>query len=361
VRARLVTSWQTGTAPTGALLDVLGGSVTYSATNDVYSTLDLTVSADWPRSGAQDLTPYGAHIYVERGIEYAVGQREFVGLGYFRIDTMEQDDSPAGSIRMVLPDRSQGLIDARFVTPQQFPSSWARRELVEALIWGVYYHPSIIEWDDAVLRDGPVGRSVIAEEDRFGTLKEFLTSLGKVGYWDHRGIFVIKTPPSVLGTPAWSIDAGQDGVLVTMGRTLTREGVYNAVVATGEAADTTPPVTAVAYNLDPASPTYYNGPFGPVPRFYSSPFITTQDQAASAAAAILRQQLGTPYQAEVTSIVNPALEAWDVIDVKNAQTARTADYRTERHVIDEITIPLDVTQTAKIKTRQRQSELIGGL
>lgn len=361
-RARLVTSLQTGTTPvTAGELQIVDGDVRVSATADVYANLDLTIAADWPTPGSMDLSPYGNEIYVERGLSYGQGQREFVGLGYFRIDTMEQQETPSGAIHLVLPDRMQGLIDARFVAPRQFPGSWLRRQLVEALVWEVYPNAAIIEWDDVAVRDAPVGRTVITELDRYATLKNFVRSLGKVCYFDHRGILVIKTPPSVLGGASWEVNAGRDGVLVQMSRALTREGVYNAVVVTGEAADTTPPVTAVAYNLDPSSPTYYQGRFGPVPRFYSSPFITDKGQAQTAATSFLRQQLGVPYQVELSSVVNPALEAWDVIDVVYPERDRSPALRTERHVVDQVSIPLTATGVQSITTRQQANEIIGEL
>ena len=357
-RARVCTSFQTGTNPTGTEIAVTGGDVKASATAEVRSTLDLTTTQAWPILQTDLITPYGNEIYVERGIAYGNGQREFVGLGYFRIDTPEQDETPDGPVTISAQDRWAGIVDARFLSPRQFSGAAVRGALVELLIEEVY--PSaVIEWDDTALRDGLVGRTVIAEESRSATLRDFITSLGKVGYFDHRGVFVIKTPPAITGDPAWTIDAGHDGVLVQMSRGLTREGVYNAYVATGEAGDTTAPARGVAYNLDPGSPTYYLGRFGPVPGFYSSPFLTTNLQATNAARALLRQQLGLPYQVDLSSIANPALEPYDVVSVRYPKRARNRSLRTETHVIDNVTIPLVPGQPVTLQTRQRQDDLIG--
>lgn len=359
-RARVVDTFLTGTNPIGATeIPIIGGNVKYSATADIRSTLELTTAAAWPRKSSDLLAPYGNEIFVERGIAYGNGQREFVGLGWYRIDTMEQDEAPDGEIVISGSDRMAGIRDARFEAPQQFAGTLTFGEVVNSLIWGVYFFAGIIEWDDTAVRDTATGRTIIAEDDRLGTLKDLVTSLGKVGYWDHRGIFVIKTPPSTLGEPAWTIDAGTKGVMVRMGRSLTRERVYNAVVATGEAGDTTAPARAVAYNLDPTSPTYYLGSFGPVPRFYSSPFITTNAQAATAAAAILRQELGLPYQVALSSIANPAVEPYDVLGVRYPKASRSRTLRTETHVADDITIPLVQTSPVTLSTREQQIELIG--
>jgi len=357
-RARVCTTFQTGTNPTGTEIEIVDGDVRATATGTIRSTLSLTTSEGWPRLASDLLAPYGNEIYVERGIAYGNGQREFVGLGYYRIDTPEQDEAPDGVVAIAASDRMAGIVDARFLTPRQFAATLSRGDLVETLITEVY--PSAtISWDDTGVRDGLVGRTVITEDDRAGTLKEFVTSLGKVGYWRYDGVFRVETPPDITGAPAWTIDAGRDGVMVQMSRALTREGVYNAVVAVGEAGDTTAPARAVAVNDDPTSPTYYSGPFGPVPRFYSSPFLTTNAQALTAAQAILRQQLGIPYQVELATVANPALEPFDVIQVKYPKSSRSRTLRKETHVIDEVTIPLVPTSPVTLKTREQTAQILG--
>lgn len=358
-RARVCTTFQTGTNPSGTEIPIIGGDVKFSSTADVRATLELTTSAAWPERASDLLTPYGNDIYVERGVAYGNGQREWVGLGYYRIDTPEQDEVPAGPVEISGSDRMAGIRDARFEAPVQFAATSTYGDVVNSLIWGVYFVAGIIEWDDTAVRDDTIGRAIIAEQDRLGTLQELLTSISKIGYWDHRGVFVIKTPPDVSGAPAWTVDAGSNGVMVKMSRGLTREGVSNAVVATGEAGDTTAPARAVARNLDPSSPTYYYGRFGPVPEFYSSPFITTNAQALSAATSLLRKKIGIPYQVALSSVANPALEPYDVLSVRYPRTARSRSLRTESHVIDNVTVPLVPSSPVAMKTREQQTELIG--
>lgn len=358
-RARVCETFQTGLDPVGTEITVGGGDVKYSATAAIRSTLDLDTSASWPTKATDLLTPYGNELFVQRGLSYGNGQYEWVGLGYYRIDTPEQDQAPDGPVTISGQDRMAGIVDARFLTPRQFAATLSRGALVALLVTEVY-PAAVVEWDDAAVRDGLTGRTVVAEEDRAETLRDFITSLGKVGYFDHRGVFVVRTPPSIDVAPAWTIDAGRDGVLVELSRSLTREGVYNAVSATGEAGDTTAPARAVAYNLDPSSPTYYLGRFGPVPRFYSSPFLTTNAQCQTAAEALLRQVLGLPYQVDLTAVPNPALEPFDVVRVRYPKRSRSRSLRTEIHVVDEVTIPLEPTGPVKLRTRERQLDLIGG-
>ena len=346
-RARVCTTYQEGTDPDGVEIPILQGDVICAATADIRSTLDLTTVYDWPRNASSLLAPYGNEVYVERGIDFGNGQREWVGLGYYRIDKPLQDDAPDGPIQIAAPDRMAGIIDARFLTPRQWASSTTRGALVQALITEVY--PSAtISWDDTGVRDGTVGWTVTADRDRYATLRDLCTSLGKVGYFRYDGVFRVETPPAVTGTPSWIVNAGKDGVLIKLSRSITREGIYNVVVASGEPTDTSPPVWAAVADLSPSSPTRYGGRFGPVPRFYSSPFITTTDQARLAAEVLLRKSLGLPSSATLEAIPNPALEPDDLIRVG-----------TEKHIVDVVTIPLDPSTPITIQTRKQHGEQTG--
>ncbi|MBN9739515.1 hypothetical protein DMP23_00075 [Amycolatopsis sp. A1MSW2902] len=63
------------------MLPIIGGDVTTDMTADVQSTLALTTVYPWPADPFAAGTPYGQEVYVERGIEYGLGTREWVGLG----------------------------------------------------------------------------------------------------------------------------------------------------------------------------------------------------------------------------------------------------------------------------------------
>jgi hypothetical protein len=171
-------------------------------------------------------------------------------------------------------------------------------------------------------------------------------------FWDYRGVLVIKDPPDAT-SPVWEASAGRDGVLVTLQRSLGRDGVYNAVVATGEALDDTPPSYGVAYDLDPASPTYWNGPFGKVPRFYNSPLLTTDLQAATAAESLLAQSTGLPYAVDFSQIPNPALEPFDPVRVVYPVDRLSTPHRkSETHILVRLGIPLTPNGVMAATTRK---------
>lgn len=156
-------------------------------------------------------------------------------------------------------------------------------------------------------------------------------------YFDYDGVFTMEPVPiySKLSAPTWMIQHGSEGVLVSLAKKLSRESVFNAVVATGEQLTNVAPVQGIAYDLNPASPTRWNGPFKQVPRFYNSSFLLTQDQCVQAARAMLSRTTGLPYTINFNIVPNPALEPLDLVGVSYSDSSGL-----ERHVIDTLTIPL---------------------
>lgn len=356
-RARVCTSFQTGTNPTGTVIPIVAGDVVHDANADVRATLDLTTDGTrmFPTTAAALLAPYGNEIFIERGVSYGNGTTEWVSQGYFRIDSPAQDEVPDGLIRIAGSDRMAGLKDARLEYPIQFPAATSYGSVLSQLVGGVY-PTATIQWDDAT-NALLLGRPMIAEQDRFGFLDDLVKSLGKIWYWDYRGFLVIKAVPNP-GAYVWTVDAGRNGVLVEMSRELTRVGVHNIMVATGEAGDSTPPARGVARDDNSLSPTYWRGRFGPVPEFFSSPFITTNAQAASAARSLLQKSLGLPYNVDFRSVANPALEPYDPIRIAYPERSRSLNLVTETHILDQVKIGLTYKDATAAATRQQTAVLI---
>lgn len=331
-RVRALSSYQSGTDPTGTELAVNDGAVKASARAEIRSSCDLTIVARWPALTTDLLTPYGNELYIERGLAFGNGTTEMVGLGYFRIDSVEESNYPVGALRLTGSDRMAGIRDARLTAPRQFLPGVTVGSIVTSLVTEVY--PSAtIEWDDTT--DGTVlARQQVVDRDRYAFLDQLVAAYGKIMYWDHRGVLVVKTPPDPT-VPVWDVDSGSDGVMVSLSREISRDGIYNAVVALGEGADTTAPVRALSVDNDPNSATYWFGRFGQVPYFFHSPLITTTGQAASASQTLLRRVLGRPHSLSLGMIPNVALEPYDPVRVRTRDAARI-------HVLDELEYPLSV-------------------
>ena len=343
-RARVCVTFQTGVAPTGTEIDIVDGNVRTDASSDVRSTVSLVTSGvgAWPHDPVDLLAPYGNELFVERGINYGNGTVEVVSLGYFRIDRTDQDDGPDGVIQLTASDRMAGIIDARLPLPIQFEAGTTVEEVFDELVHDVY-PDATIEFDFTA-SGSTLDVSHVAEEDRYGFLRDLAKSRGKIMYWDYRGVLRVESPPDP-STPVYAIDAGRGGTLVRLSRSLSRQGVYNGVVARGDQpTDDVQPIAVVVDN-NPASPTYWNGRFGKVPRYYYSSFITTAAQATSAATSILQRAVGLPYSIDLNAVPNPALEPYDPVRI-------TMPDRTDIHVIDSLTIPLTSESPMTGTTRQ---------
>lgn len=341
-RVRVVAPGQSGTNPDGRVLGTVDGTVSLDATAQIRAMLDFTTTGyGWdPRAGRSDLLPYGNELFVERGILIATGKTEYVPLGYFRIWEVDQASVPTGDLRITAQDRMSAIIDARFTAPRQYAANANASTVVTDLVTEVLPHVTV-DWQAV---SGPLGRSVVSEDDRYAFLNDIVTSLGAVWFFREDGHLVVKPAPDPT-EPVYVVNGGRAGVLSAATRSVSRESVYNAVVASGEAADDTPPVTAIAYDNNPDSPTYWSGDFGQVPEFYSSPLLTSVSGAGSAAQSLLAQAIGLPYNLDFTMVPNPALEPLDVIRLIYPGF-------TETHVLDKVTIPLTSSGAMSATTRQ---------
>ncbi|TKG58045.1 DUF5047 domain-containing protein [Prauserella endophytica] len=330
-------------------IPIESGDVKLDATADIRATLDLTTDHPWPQGAGDLLTPYGNEVFVERGIVYGDGVREWVSQGYFRLYSVDQAEAPGGPIQLAARDRMSGIIDARPLAPQEFGAGTSVAAIFDYLVGEVYPGAVILFDFDAATTAFP--GSHVLEDDRYGFLRDICDSLGKVMWWDYAGRLRVETAPDPA-QPVFAVNHGRGGVVARVSRSLDRDAVYNAVVASGEQAGETPPVRAVAFDLNPNSPTYWHGQFGKVPRFYTSTFITTTEQAQNAADAMLARAIGLPYNVDFSMVPNVALEALDPITVSYSD--RTAP---ETHVIESLTIPLDAGGAMSATTKEK---VLGG-
>lgn len=361
IEARVLTSYTTGLEPDGATVPILSGDVHFDGTAEVRATLDLEVPGvdeetgrPWfPRRATDLLAPYGNELHIRRGVRLGGPDDEVLwsSLGYFRIESAEQDGKADSPIRIGGSDRMAGIVEARPIDVRELTPDMTVGDVLTILVGEVYPTAAIVFDDDSGSLE--IGRTLVVEESRYEVLLEVANSLGKILYWGGEGLLRVEDAPDE-STPLWEVKAGKEGVLLDAGRRVSREGVFNAVVATGEGGDNSAdPVRGLALDRGAASPTRWGGPFGRVPRFYSSPFITTQAQATAAAREMLRRSLGAPYSADFGAIVNPALRPYDPVRVTHSDGNR------EVHAMERVTIPLTASGAMAGSTREKSLVVIG--
>jgi hypothetical protein len=352
-RVRVVPAGFTGTNPgpltaTGAPVDeilITTGDVKFDATADIRATVDIATMAEFPTDASSLLAPYGNELYVERGVVYGDGSTEWVGQGYYRIYSTDQDNAPDGEVVVAGRDRMSGIIDAKREAPFSFGEGTSVSAAFDFLV-GEVYPTAVIEYDfdaGATL----FTTTHIVDEDRYAFLKGIADSLGKVMFFDYAGRLQLVSAPNPT-VSVFSVNHGDQGVVLKVSRSLNREGAFNAFVVIGDQVGEAEPVRAASYDLNPASPTYWNGPFGKVPSKVTSTFVSTQQQAQDAADAMLARSIGVPYSVDFTAVPNSALEPLDSVTVSYSDT-----HRREIHIIETLTIPLDAETAMSGTTRQQ--------
>lgn len=291
------------------------------------------------------LAPFGNEIRLWRGALTPVGV-ELICVGTFGIRSAEFDHGPAfKGVTVTGVDRCKRLAEARFVAPRTSVYSGSAVAQIVTLI------REVIPYADVRIDPGVVDATipqVTWASDRDKALTDLVTAIGCELFADPLGGFVVQPVPSPTDPVVYTVAGGAGGVLVSAQRSMTRDGVYNGVVARGQSTgtDEPAPTSQLIVDADPTSATYWYGPFGQVPGFYDSSLLVSTAQADMAARALLANNLGLPLSVNFGAAVHPAVEPGDVVAVVNPDSGFA-----EQHILDQLTVPLDVGGVMTASTR----------
>lgn len=283
------------------------GTLEVTADANVPGRLDLTFPSEWaPKQHTDPLGIYGQRLIVRQVL--TVGQDEWtVDLGQYRVQGWDHQ-APAVSVEAL--SLEQVILDYRFNAPYKRPSGATFASTLKAMCKG------LIPVDTSAVTDRslPAGLADDWEEDRMAAVRSLATNWPADLRVDPDGVLVASPERTVQGTPHVTWTHGEADAYITVGGNALRDEVYNAVVARGEKADGTP-VQATAVDDNPASPTYFYGPYGRRQRFYESPLITTVAQARTAAETVLRREQRRTAIVTVTTPPDPRVELLDTARV----------------------------------------------
>lgn len=189
-------------------------------------------------------------------------------------------------------------------------------------------------------------------DDPWVSATSLATSLGCELYFDVDGDVVIAPPVNVnaLPSPSFSYIEGEGNSMTQLDALFTDDPGYNGVIVIGAApSSTAAPVTAVAWDTEPSSPTYWKGSYGRVPQVVTDSTVTTVAEAQAEADSLLGGLLGFSAQLTATSWCNPALEVGDVVQVKRTPLGVDGLY-----VLDAFTVPLRGYETQALTLRSNR-------
>jgi hypothetical protein len=365
VRLTLLRTVQFGSAPRTTspagtwwdlpLRDDATGNAILNATSSVTGSLSITVPGEW----WDQVQPYGVEVFAERGVAFGDGTAELVPVGYFRVDEVDQESAPFGPITLSCSDRTAQLGQLRVALPWQIPVGTSHQAIFRRLLdgsaadgiggYGMYgpAGPAVpVVWTGAGYDPvTTVTTKVLTVEEGVGDfLSKLVAERGAVIRARATGdLAVVAKEPASTDTPDYTLMDGKTGTLVQASRRVTRDGVFNIVRATGS--DTAFPTGyRLAYNNDPTSPIRYDGPFGPVVRYYASPVLKDSEGADKAAETILAGSTGLPQELSLWTVPDPSVRPLDLVEVVLPTGVST-------HVVDEVSIPLAGTEAVTIRTR----------
>lgn len=314
---------QYGSNPVGIPVPLLAGSsVRLNSTADVKAQLSISVPGDW----WNDVQPYGAEFFVERGVSFGDGTEEYCPLGYYPLDDPDQASAPYGPISLDCDDRTGRLISNRIVLPWQIPAGTTHRAILERLVngsddgvggYGMYRlqggAPVPIIWTGAGYDPDThtVDSAPVLDDSAYDFAAKLVGAQGAILRFRPTGeLEVVAASPPASAPAVYALRQGRGGTLKRWSRKTSRRGFYNLVRAVGS-----DPAHQTGYRVARITdgPLRYNGPIGPLTRYYASPLLADDTQADSAAASVLAKSTGLPVSTQLWTVPNPALQPLDVI------------------------------------------------
>lgn len=251
------------------------------------------------------------------------GAKEYVVQGIFGLAGAKTEDTREGlTITLTAYDRARRYSRAQRVTPKVFDASLATpiRDAILSTLQDV--NPTLTISHDS---PGYLTPSQVCNtgDDPWEFCRKLAESMGYELFFDRVGNCILQKVPDpndATVLPAWTYSEGTSATLLDAGRDQSNEQIFNGVVVTGMNPSIGSPVRVVVWDDNPASPTYWLGPYGKVPDFYQSDKIGTVDQATAAGVGRLNELKGLTEQVTFSIVPNPAMEPADVVQLVRAKS-----------------------------------------
>jgi hypothetical protein len=345
-------------------LQPTGGTITDTTRPGVRRVLNLTLA---PEPGLFDvLAPTGTQLAVTAHVRYITRTVTHIPMGVFDVDTQSLTEG-GGGLTVTAPDKWVRIQRARFVKPAESAPGTRVTEQIAILIRGALGASEQV--NITATSTAQVG-ALLWEADRAQAILDLARDIGAWVYFDRDGVATIADQPRTGKTADWLIDASASGVLTELDRERSRTATRNVVVVSSSASDGERFPAQTVWDNDPASPTYAGtdpltapetaGPFGISTYFYDTPTLATVAQARTAGLTILARMSGLASQVSLGAVPNPAVDAFDAIDVMPPRERYDLPRVIERHFADTVTHPLTVGQAQQIDGRSTRTEEIDG-
>lgn len=300
------------------------------------------------------LSPYNFTVVIKQGVVFPNRDMELVPFGTFTIEEVTWSESQ-GVPEIKFYDYGKSLEQTTHFFTVDYSGSFVRQRIEELVAYTIPWATVVI---DSSLPDVMLPGGTTYDGNHLESLAKLTEAIGAEGFFDRDDVYRVVPIPSVnIDTgeddSVWDVDVsidGSPGVLVSADRSITKEGVFNGVSVVGATPEGAPEGTVVvghAFDLNPASPTYWNGPFGRRTKRIENSALTDNGACRASAEAQLRNFLGLTRSLNFEIVANPALDPGDIVKVIYL------DESFEYHLIDSLSIPLG-TGAFTAQTRAKQ-------
>lgn len=301
----------------GRLLDadvpVRRGRVVAQVGQKIPERLTLTV----PRfDGLRDMRPgdqvdhplarYGQELQVSILVSSAVTAGAWeTRIGRFLIADWDEGDD--GTIQVVAAGRLRRVEDAKLTSPTQPGTGATLMSEARRLA-----PPGVSVAFDPVLVDRPCPAGMAWSEDRLAALQEIADAWPALLRTDEWGQVVYRRPLPAVPVPVLTLRDGERGTLASAGRSDTREGAFNQVVARSSAAGVDD-VQAIAQQT--TGPMAVTGEYGPVTKIWSSPLLANASMALASAQTMLANSVRPATSVPVRCVPDPRVDLDDPVEI----------------------------------------------
>ena len=319
---------------------------TIRRTCEIHLTTDRTTANLVPTTGFDNITPFGNELKLFRGVQYLDGSTEYIPLGVFAItDVMIKDTDSGVEMTIQGQDRSLYIQRAKWTQPYQMLSTTLEASLT-AMLQYVYPNTST----NFPTTNVTVQQIVYGADNSNDPWSDVVSLAALVGYdlyFDVTGVCSLKKfPDTSTSTVAATFVEGKQTLITSIDRTISSKDTYNGVIYTVSGSKIATPIRVEVWDEDTTSPTYRYGVFGQAPTFINSSVLQTSADAIAAATSLLYTYIGAQEQINWISLVDPTLDANDVVYVS------TAGSKVSRLlIIDALDIPLESSGTMNATAR----------
>jgi hypothetical protein len=331
-----------------ASLDIIQGNTQLDATQATRATCSLTLQDPSggliPNLATDILQPYSGYtLQLRRGIRWRDGTTETFPLGTFWPYNPRVNDT-GDQLQLQIDGYDTSKIISRIRWTQPFPlasgmnTGEAIRTVLDDRLPGLRYN---IE---------PTGNTIPAttlgadpnNNDPWKDVTALASSDGLEVFFDAGNVLTVRRIPDPDSDPVTAVyDDGINSIVTEFDRQNNGDVIYTGVIVTSEGSGVPVPIRSEMWRADTDLR---------IPYFYTTSYITTQDQADAVALALMTQVTRAEYGVEVKAVPDPRQQLGDVVRIGRAR-AKIADV----FAIVQMTMPLDESTAMSFQTSQRRT------